>query len=281
MGELEESEHKCVIQQERQLEMRLEHEEAEGRWREQMRAVQGKEIEQNYVEARNEMKIRKDAAENVLRQLTSFGDLTAMESAESVVDQLNAALAILEADIEVKKSSVGDLVQPTSSIQLPFPTLELSPPLCLLLSLTQAPPASAPAPFSRLNEDTLHEAPVVKKGKAGMMELLCSRIPSLTMSAAEHYFAEVKRQHKGSLTGVPREEIVRAVEAILNQDLGRTDDNQEAAECSICLENFSKVDSCSSLECGHIFHAACIKNWMAKCKEASGSTCPNCCFFTN
>merc|ERR1719180_15267 len=151
-----------------------------------------------------------------------------MESAKSAVDQLNAALAILEADFEVKKSSVVDKVQPNNSIQLPVPTLELSPPLCLLLSLPQPTPASAPAPFSRLsNEDTLHEAvPVVKKGKAGMLELLCSRIPSLTMSAAEHYFAEVKRQHEGSLTGVPREQIVRAVEAILNQDLGTTDANQ-------------------------------------------------------
>ena len=196
--ELKESEHQCTIQLEQQLEMRFENEEAEGRWREQMRAVQVKQLEENYVKARSQLKIRRDAAENVLRQLTSFGDLTAMESAKSVVDQLNAALAILEADFEVKKSSVVDVVQPNSSFQLPFPTLELSPPLCLLLSLPQPTPASAPAPFSRLsNEDTLHEAaPVVKKGKAGMLELLCSRIPSLTMSAAEHYFAEVKRQHE-------------------------------------------------------------------------------------
>jgi len=279
--ELEESDRKCAIQREQQLKMRLENEEAESRWRKQMRAAQVKQLEENYVEVRNQVKSTRDAAENVLRQLTSIGDLTAMESAQSAVDQLNTALAALEADFEVKKSSVGDK-QSTSSLQFPFPTLEpqLSPPLRLLLSLPQGPPASAPAPFTRQsNEETpLEAAPLVKKGKAGMLELLCSRIPSLTISAAEHYFAEVKHQHKGSLTGVPREEIVKAVEAILNQDLGRADGNQEAVECSICLENFKEVDSCTSLECGHIFHATCIKNWMEKCKEGSGSgsTCPNC-----
>jgi hypothetical protein len=43
-------------------------------------------------------------------------------------------------------------------------------------------------------EISLGTAPM-RKGKAGMLELLCSRIPNLTMNAAEHYFAEVKR-HK-------------------------------------------------------------------------------------
>lgn len=42
----------------------------------------------------------------------------------------------------------------------------------------------------------VQEAPVVKKGKAGMLQLLCSRIPNLTISSADHYFEEVKSQHK-------------------------------------------------------------------------------------
>ena len=190
-------ERKCAIQQEQQLRMRLEHEEAESRWREQMRALQVKQLEENYLEARNQLKSRRDAAESLLRQLTSIGDLTAMDSAQGAVDQLNMALATLEADFEVKKSNVGD-TQSTISLQLPIPTLELSPPLRLLLSLPKVPPASAPAPFTRQSDEDspLEAASTVKKGKAGMLELLCSRIPSLTMSAAEHYFAEVKRQHK-------------------------------------------------------------------------------------
>ena len=68
-------ERKCAIQQEQQLRMRLEHEEAESRWREQMRALQVKQLEENYVEARNQLKSRRDAAESLLRQLTSIGDL--------------------------------------------------------------------------------------------------------------------------------------------------------------------------------------------------------------
>ena len=87
----------------------------------------------------------------------------------------------------------------TESRQLPGFALEsqLSPPLRLLLSLPLGlPPASAPVPFGRqVKEETSLDTAPVRKGKAGMLELLCSRIPNLTVSAAEHYFAEVKR-HK-------------------------------------------------------------------------------------
>merc|ERR1719209_1958197 len=65
--ELEKSERECVIQEEQQLKMRLEHKEAEGRWLEQMRAAQVKQLEENYVEVRNQLKSRRDTAESVLR----------------------------------------------------------------------------------------------------------------------------------------------------------------------------------------------------------------------
>merc|ERR1719222_168469 len=273
--QLEQIERESAIQEEQQLKMRLEHEEAEGRWLEHMRAAQVKQLEESYVEVGNQLRSRRDTAESVLRQLVSIGNLSAVESARSNLEQLNVALATLEADFREKMSSVGGR-RPTDSCQFSVSALELqlSPPLRLLLSLPLAlPPASTPAPFGRqLKEDTPLGAAPVKKGQAGMLELLCSRIPNLTMSAAEHYFSEVKHR-QGSLTGVPKEEIVKAVEALLNHDLGRTEGREETPECSICLENMSQVNSCTTLECDHTFHTACIKNWMEK---KMGSTCPNC-----
>ena len=158
------------------------------------------------MEVGNQLRSRRDTAESVLRQLVSIGNLSAVESSRSALEQLNVALATLEADFKEKMSSVGE-VRPTDSCQLPVSALELqlSPPLRLLLSLPLTlPPASAPAPFGRqLKEDTPHDAAPVKKGRAGMLELLRSRIPNLTKSAAEHYFAEVKHRQVNSKMGNP------------------------------------------------------------------------------
>ena len=203
--QLEQIERESAIQKEQQLKMRLEHEEAEGRWLEQMRAAHVKQLEESYVEVGNQLRSRRDTAESVLRQLASIGDLSVVESVRSALEQLNVALATLEADFKEKMSSVGE-VRPTDSCQLPVSALQvqLSPPLLLLLSLPLAlPPAFPPAPFGRqLKEDTPHDAVPVKKGRAGMLELLRSRIPKLTMSAAEHYFAEVKHRQVNSKTGI-------------------------------------------------------------------------------
>lgn len=43
-------------------------------------------------------------------------------------------------------------------------------------------------------------------------------------------------------------------------------------ECSVCLENFIKNDELIKLNCNHIFHHNCIKNWL--CKESN--KCPVC-----
>ena len=156
-----------------------------------------KHLEESYAEVGNQLRSRRDAAESVLRQcqFTSFGNFAAVEAARSALEQLNAALAALEVDFREKMSSV-DEVRLTESCQLPVFALEpqLSPPLRLLLSLPLAlPPASAPVPFGRqVKEETSLDRAPVRKGKAGMLELLCSRIPNLPLSAAEHYFAEVK-----------------------------------------------------------------------------------------
>ena len=37
----------------------------------------------------------------------------------------------------------------------------------------------------------------------------------------------------------------------------------EPKECSICLEGIQNGDQVRSLRCGHMFHAACIDEWLA------------------
>merc|ERR550519_313153 len=56
--QLEQIERESAIQEEQQLKMRLEHEEAEGRWLEQTRAAQVKQLEESYVEVGNQLRGR-------------------------------------------------------------------------------------------------------------------------------------------------------------------------------------------------------------------------------
>lgn len=46
---------------------------------------------------------------------------------------------------------------------------------------------------------------------------------------------------------------------------------QFSTECSICIDKFSKSSDVIQLECNHIFHEECIKQWLKTSK-----TCPVC-----
>ena len=43
-------------------------------------------------------------------------------------------------------------------------------------------------------------------------------------------------------------------------------------ECSICLNPVRYTRTSKKLECGHLYHGACIDNWIL----AGGNTCPTC-----
>lgn len=51
------------------------------------------------------------------------------------------------------------------------------------------------------------------------------------------------------------------------------DDNLFDEECSICLENICINDIYKKLNCGHIYHKTCIKNWIV---YKNKQTCPLC-----
>ena len=46
-------------------------------------------------------------------------------------------------------------------------------------------------------------------------------------------------------------------------------------ECSICLSNLRRTRSSRELDCGHVFHHACIKKWKESGSNTD-STCPLC-----
>ena len=49
--------------------------------------------------------------------------------------------------------------------------------------------------------------------------------------------------------------------------------NLEKAQCAICLENLNKQENILKLECSHIYHVNCLKDWYIKSKNKD---CPMC-----
>ncbi|GMH77002.1 hypothetical protein TrRE_jg2960 [Triparma retinervis] len=48
--------------------------------------------------------------------------------------------------------------------------------------------------------------------------------------------------------------------------------------CSICLEAVSRGGDNRMLECGHVFHTACVNQWLAQIKRGRDRVCPVCRF---
>jgi hypothetical protein len=52
--------------------------------------------------------------------------------------------------------------------------------------------------------------------------------------------------------------------------------NNRTFECGICFESFNpkQIDKCTQIECEHIFHNKCLKQWCLTCVEKDFT--PNC-----
>jgi hypothetical protein len=50
--------------------------------------------------------------------------------------------------------------------------------------------------------------------------------------------------------------------------------NKYGSACTICLDEFSQTSEVTSLECGHLFHHTCLKDWLNK--NILSPKCPNC-----
>ena len=50
---------------------------------------------------------------------------------------------------------------------------------------------------------------------------------------------------------------------------------EDESMCSICLNDYEDDKMCSTLPCGHVFHRACITQWL-RCGRLAGAECPLC-----
>ena len=56
---------------------------------------------------------------------------------------------------------------------------------------------------------------------------------------------------------------------------GGQSDEQDELLCSICIADYAEDRMCSTLPCGHVFHRACIAQWLRSGRMA-GADCPLC-----
>ena len=51
----------------------------------------------------------------------------------------------------------------------------------------------------------------------------------------------------------------------------KTLNSEKTCSCIVCMCEIEENEECKKLECGHIFHSACIDNWLKRTLE-----CPMC-----
>lgn len=147
---IENCERECAIQEELQLKMRLEQEEAESRWMEQRRGICFSRLKENFFEKKGQLMTQRDSARKVLHQLTSTEgaapDLRI--SLVTFLNKLDEALVFLEEDFKERSSRAGE-GRPIDSFQFssPLPEPQLPPPLHLLIFLASSQSSSPTAPF--------------------------------------------------------------------------------------------------------------------------------------
>ncbi|XP_071942382.1 uncharacterized protein [Antedon mediterranea] len=82
----------------------------------------------------------------------------------------------------------------------------------------------------------------------------------------------VRESHKGTLSGVPLTEIVSQCCEYLNNHYRKTTMHDEDI-CAVCHEDVNAdIEKLNKLECGHLFHDSCIKQWI----QTRERTCPLC-----
>jgi hypothetical protein len=75
--------------------------------------------------------------------------------------------------------------------------------------------------------------------------------------------------HDASVRAAPASAIASLPSAPLMED--STDEAGEANDCTICLEPMAKGAECSQLPCSHVYHTACVSEWLRHV-----NTCPVC-----
>ncbi|KAJ3670676.1 hypothetical protein LUZ60_008102 [Juncus effusus] len=71
-------------------------------------------------------------------------------------------------------------------------------------------------------------------------------------------------------TGLSKEEISRKIEPFFNPSIHFSSSETER-KCTICQEEYEENEEMGKLECGHIYHLYCIKQWLSH-----KNSCPVC-----
>lgn len=113
--------------------------------------------------------------------------------------------------------------------------------------------------FNRADQSSVHTWHTIRCPHDQLSQLL----PSNTLI---HVHTEENK------TSTPAtEEVMNQLEKQKVKCTGSTNDEAEENMCCICHEGMKKGDSILSLSCDHVFHHACVKEWLVV-----ADTCPTC-----
>ena len=148
---IENCERECTIQEEQQLMMRLEREEAESRWKRQGRGICFSRLKENFLEKQGQLMTQRDSVRKELNQL-SYTEGAAPDIRISLItflNKLDEALVFLEQDFKERSPRAGE-GRPIDSFQFssPLPEQQLPPPLHILLSLPSSQSSNPAALFT-------------------------------------------------------------------------------------------------------------------------------------
>ena len=68
-----------------------------------------------------------------------------------------------------------------------------------------------------------------------------------------------------ALTGLCPEEIAKMSSVSFNLAAHAT-----SSSCAVCLSDFEAGEACRKLECGHVFHKACVDEWYVQPARSPG-----------
>ena len=54
------------------------------------------------------------------------------------------------------------------------------------------------------------------------------------------------------------------------------EEDDDRAQCSLCLSNYEAGDEVTRLTCGHAFHKACVTRWLGEAQRGKKRRCPLC-----
>jgi DNA-directed RNA polymerase subunit RPC12/RpoP len=94
--------------------------------------------------------------------------------------------------------------------------------------------------------------------------------PDALMRLQQEYVEELQQEFYRSMHGIKpptARSALRDIEVVFYNP----NEHTESTDCVVCQEDFKKDEQLLRLECKHIFHKKCLKEWLER-----HNTCPMC-----